>query len=78
MPRYFFHITDGVEIRDEIGSDLPDIEAVRKEATTSSLEIIRYLGEKFWTSKLWSMTVEDESGAEMLRLEVSGKMTMQP
>jgi hypothetical protein len=41
MPRYFFHIDDEHElIRDLEGSDLPDLDAVRREATESARQIM--------------------------------------
>lgn len=32
MPRYFFHICNGIEDIDEQGHELPDVEAARLEA----------------------------------------------
>ena len=31
MPRYFFHTEDGRTVRDDVGSDLPDLDAARDE-----------------------------------------------
>jgi hypothetical protein len=44
MPRYYFHVREGADIsRDVEGQDLPDVEAARREAISTSREI---LGEK--------------------------------
>ncbi|MES2473312.1 MAG: hypothetical protein V4601_10805 [Pseudomonadota bacterium] len=44
MPHYYFHVREGSDIsRDEEGQDLPNVEAARREAISSSREI---LGEK--------------------------------
>ena len=41
MPRYFFHIKDGLEtIRDEEGIDFHNLDAVREEATESAREMM--------------------------------------
>ncbi|MFZ0850023.1 MAG: hypothetical protein WAO08_12560 [Hyphomicrobiaceae bacterium] len=41
MPRYFFHVDDGQDVmHDDEGIDLPDLDAVREEATESAREIM--------------------------------------
>jgi len=41
MPRYFFHVREGSELsRDTEGQDLPDVEAARREAISTSREIL--------------------------------------
>jgi hypothetical protein len=42
MPRYFFNIEDGQQklTRDEEGIDLPDLDAVREEATEAARQIM--------------------------------------
>jgi hypothetical protein len=40
MPRYFLHIEDGhQQIRDEEGSELPDLTAAREEALASARQL---------------------------------------
>ncbi len=36
MPRYFFHIVDDLDIVDEQGADLSDLDAARDHAITSA------------------------------------------
>lgn len=44
MPHYYFHVREGADLsRDEEGQDLPNADAARREAISSSREI---LGEK--------------------------------
>jgi len=44
MPHYYFHVREGAELsRDEEGQDLPNVEAARREAISTSRE---FLGEK--------------------------------
>jgi hypothetical protein len=41
MPRFFFNIREGAEFsRDLEGQDLPDVEAARREAISSSREML--------------------------------------
>jgi hypothetical protein len=42
MPRYFFNIEDGngAVTNDEEGNDLPDLDAVREEATEAARQIM--------------------------------------
>ena len=48
MPRYFFHVTDGSSVRDDEGTELPDIYTAQAEAIRMSGEILRDMGAKFW------------------------------
>ena len=41
MPRYFFHVHDGGSVRDDLGLNLPDIDAARTAAIELSREILR-------------------------------------
>jgi hypothetical protein len=42
MPRYHFHVDNGTgETRDEVGVELPDLEAARREALSGIRSILR-------------------------------------
>jgi hypothetical protein len=45
MPRYYFHVRDGKDMRDRMGSELPDVDAARNEAISASSEMLRSLRE---------------------------------
>ena len=75
MPRYFFHVDDGQDVtHDDDGIHLPDLDAVREEATESAREIMsesvlavgRRTGKKF--------VVTDEAGIVVLE----GRLQMRP
>jgi pyruvate formate-lyase activating enzyme-like uncharacterized protein len=68
MPRFYFHVKDGADIRDEVGTELPSIDAARNQAIASSSEMIRDLGRKFRLAAVWQMTVTDENGQELFEL----------
>lgn len=48
MPRYFFHLVDGSNIRDEVGEELPDLAAARRSALLILGEILNSRSERFW------------------------------
>lgn len=63
MPRYYFDIDDGERhSADGIGTDLPDREAVRREATGILPDVAR---EELpdGNERVFSCSVRDESGA---------------
>ncbi|MES2096885.1 MAG: hypothetical protein V4459_08995 [Pseudomonadota bacterium] len=59
MPRYYFDIRDGEDMRDDEGAELPDLAAARMEAVRYSAEVLREMPERFWNSELWTMTVRE-------------------
>jgi hypothetical protein len=69
MVRYFFHVMDGKDIIDDVGTELADIEAVRGMALRTSGEILRDGGPEFWNSEPWKMIVRDEDGRKVLTLQ---------
>ena len=73
MPRYFFHVDEGSEQPDGEGTDLADMGQVRSEAVRLSGEVLRDMEGRFWRRPEWRLTVTNESGADVLSLQVSGK-----
>ena len=71
MPRYFFHIHDGSERPDTEGTKLAGMGQVRSEAVRLTGEILRDMDDRFWRHPKWTLTVTDETGAEVLGLRVS-------
>jgi hypothetical protein len=71
MSRYFFHVHDGSEQPDREGSDLADMGQVHSEAVRLTGEVLRDMDEHFWGHPEWTLTVTDETGAEVLGLRVS-------
>ena len=62
MPRYFFHIMNGQAIIDEVGVELPDMDAVRFQAIRSSGAMLSD-GKHAWKGECWQMLVADENGS---------------
>ena len=58
MPRYYFHIEDDRTHIDQIGVELPDLEAARDEAVSAAGQILRNGAAKsLWSGKPWRMWV---------------------
>jgi hypothetical protein len=74
MPRYFFHVIDGLEIRDDQGVDLPHMNAVRAYAMQASGDMLKGGGHPdLWNGEDWKMIVTDEAGREVAILRFSAQ-----
>ena len=71
MPRYYFHVHDGKDILDQIGTELPNDEAAESAAIVSAGEMLKDLDGDFWKESSWRMEVLDESGALVCQLKMS-------
>jgi len=65
MPRYFFHIIDGKEMLDTVGTVLAGEAEARAEA------MLKDLGGAFWNNGEWQVRVEDEAGNKVCALTFS-------
>ena len=73
MPRYFFHVIDGTSVRDEDGTELPDIYVAQAEAIRLSGEVLRDMGARFWDGTEWRLEVADEGGRVLFTLRFSAE-----
>ena len=73
MPRYFFHIVDGRNVRDEEGTELPSIYVAQAEAIRLSGEVLRDMGVRFWDVTEWRLEVEDERARVLFVLHFSAE-----
>ena len=71
MPRYFFHVIDGREIIDSVGTVLPSLGQARAEAIRTAGAILRDEGDEFWNGTEWHMNVTDARGQPVLKLRFS-------
>jgi hypothetical protein len=71
MPRYFFHVMNGVEIVDDEGTELAGLAEARAEAIVTSGEMLKDLGGKFWSNGQWQIRVTDEAGDKVCALTFS-------
>ena len=58
MPRYFFHVIDGKEMLDTVGTVLAGEAEARAEAIVVSGEMLKDLGGAFWNNGQWQVRVE--------------------
>lgn len=73
MPRYFFHVFDGVSARDDVGTDLPDVYAAQEQAIRTAGEILRDMGARFWNDTEWRLEVAGESGRVLFVLRFAAE-----
>jgi hypothetical protein len=71
MPRYFFHVIDGVDIPDLEGTLLPGLAEARSQAIVTAGEILKSEGLRFWNGSEWRMKVTDDVGTSVLTLKFS-------
>jgi hypothetical protein len=68
VPRYFFHVQDGKDIRDIEGTELAGIAEARDQAVTAAGEMIKHDGDTVWNGSKWRMHVTDEAGRPVFTL----------
>jgi hypothetical protein len=71
--RYFFHLDDGIPNNDLDGIELPNLEAVKEEASKVCGEMLADAGPHFWINPDWRVRVTDEAGELVLSLSMRGE-----
>jgi hypothetical protein len=75
MARFYFNVDDGKEPAvDDLGVELPDLAAARKEAAMFAGEMLKDGPDEFWNVQGWRMAVTDAAGLTLFTIEVGGKM----
>jgi hypothetical protein len=72
MPRYFFHIDDGVLRQDDEGTILKDLASAKCDGVKLAGQAICDAGEAFWDRQEWTLTATDEDGMTLFRLDILG------
>jgi hypothetical protein len=79
MPRYFFHLYNDIEARDEEGSILPDSEAARKKAIAEARNMMAVeLQEKGAINLSHWIEVEDELGETVAIVKFGDAVKINP
>jgi hypothetical protein len=73
MPRCFFHLKDGRDYPDDVGTELPDVQAAQTEAVKTSGELLRDLGHNFWDNGDWKLVVTDDRQKPLFTLRFSAE-----
>jgi hypothetical protein len=66
--RYFFHIHHADPELDEVGTELPDMDAARVAAVSLAHRLLLDDAEQFWNTMDWSLEVKDETGRTVFSL----------
>ena len=75
MPRYFFHVDNGVFTPDRSGTELTDHEAAQVEAIRAAGEMIDETKESFWEHMTpWNMHVTDSDHRLLFTLQFAAKI----
>lgn len=69
MPRYFFHVRDGVSTPDETGTELSDLDQARIEAIQLTSQIFRDEARRIARGEDWFLEVTDEARLVLLRFD---------
>jgi hypothetical protein len=70
MPKFFFNLNDGsVTLPDDVGRDLPSLDAARHEAIADIVDVMRTdfkLMDKNWAT--WSLCICEEDGNVLVEI----------
>ena len=72
MPRYYFHV-DSDSIHDNEGVDLEDLSAARNHSFWLMQTAIDEFGDAGAHARQWTITIADQVGKRLLRVELSLK-----
>jgi hypothetical protein len=70
MPRYFFHTHDGVFQKDEVGTELTDLDRAKTEAVQVLAQSLTHAPHLLWDTGCFSIGVADEAGSTLFSVEV--------
>jgi hypothetical protein len=60
MPRYYFHIHDGMSLPDKEGTEIADLDAAKAEAIKLAAGVLRNgCADVFWNGTPWRLDVTD-------------------
>ena len=72
MDRFFFHIDYGETTRDDVGTELPNLQAARSAAVELVGEMLRDQRDQFWAKPDLTVTVADARNLTLWTLTVTG------
>jgi hypothetical protein len=70
LPRYFFHLAGAVEVPDDEGSELADLEAAKCEAVQLIAQTLCDQPRSFWEADAYRVTTTDENGLILFTVEM--------
>lgn len=69
MPRYFFNVHDGVDLLDEEGTELPDLDAARRIAIQYAGALLEESGHRLAFGETWQLEATDEARSVLFHLD---------
>jgi hypothetical protein len=78
MPKYFFHVLDGLVAIDNDGLTLANDDQARTEALRGAGEMLNDRGLKIWLGNEWMMAVADEEGSVLFKLKFTVEYPNRP
>jgi hypothetical protein len=69
MPRFFFNVQDGVDLRDDEGMLLPDLDAARRLAIQYAGALLGESGQSIGFGDTWHLEATDEAKKVVFRLD---------
>lgn len=70
MPRYFFNLYDGLDLSDEDGVELPDLDAAVSMAVHYAGSVLRESGPRLRIGDAWSLEVSDATEGPLFRIDL--------
>jgi hypothetical protein len=70
VARFFFHVGNGQELRDDAGMDLNSLKEAREEALLTASELLGGDG-PFWSFPVWAVRVTDDAGEDVFTVKVT-------
>ncbi len=71
MPRFFFNVTDGIDIVDHEGVELADLPAARLQAVHYSGELLKDHPDTLWVGHEWRIDVTDAARHILFSIHIS-------
>ena len=73
MPRYFFHVEESAEFRDDHGMELPDEDAAKRHGVAMLGQVLRDDPRALWASDQIRLTATKDDGVVIFTLETTAE-----
>jgi hypothetical protein len=77
MARFYFNVDNGDRRSvDDLGVELADLAAARKEAAIFAGEMLRDSPDQFWDVQAWRLAVTDAAGLPLFTIDLGGQSAL--
>ena len=70
MPLFYFHVHDGVDLRDDEGTEFPTLSAARDGGLQMAGRLLAEQDRDFWNVDEWSIDIEDDAHQVVYNLRI--------